>query len=158
MARPYATNADLQVFIAGILDYEPPTESDFGDFLDKASEDVLNLIKAEWWPNAVATRYGSETMDVGGPFLPPLDEANINDEALLNITCYRAFSQYIMPYLTKDADEDGDQFSRKIERYTELFANEWEIIKLLPLYDFDGDDAFSDTERRGSYSRRTARR
>ena len=57
-----------------------------------------------------------------------------------------------------DADEDGDQFSRKIERYTELFANEWEIIKLLPLYDFDGDDAFSDTERRGSYSRRTARR
>ena len=156
MARPYAVNADLQVFIAEILDYED-TESDFGTFLDKASEDVLNLIKAEWWPNAVAARYGNETMDVG-VFLPPLNEDNINDAALKNVTCYRAFYQYIMPYLTKDADEDGDQFSRKIERYTELFADEWATLKLLPLYDFDGDDAFSDTERRGSYGRRTARR
>ena len=156
MARPYAVNADLQVFIAGILDYETPA-SDFGDFLDKASEDVLNLIKSEWWPNAVATRFSQEAIDIG-PLTPPLTEDNINDAALLNITCYRAFYQYIMPYLTKDADEDGDQFSRKIERYQELFADEWATIKLLPLYDFDGDDAFTDVERRGNYSRRMARR
>lgn len=155
MARPYAINSDLQVFIAGILDYEATT-SDFGTFLDMASADVLNLIKADWWTSAVTQHFNNESIDVGG-MIPNLDEANINDAALVNLTCYRAFSQYIMPYLTKDEDQDGDQFSRKGERYAELFAEEWALVKQLPLYDFNGDAQFTDIERRASRPRRVKR-
>jgi len=156
MARPYIDDTDVEAFIPEITSFESPA-SDFSTFYEKASEDVLNLIKAEWWPNAVTKHYGNETIDLG-PLTPSLDEAHINDAALVNLTCYRAFYQYIMPYLTKDDDDDGDAFPRKAERYERAFTEEWAVVKMLPLYDFNQDGQFKDVERRGSYSRRVARR
>jgi len=153
MARPYATNSDLQVFIPKILTFGT---TDFGLQLDKASEDVLNLIKADWWPAAVQTRWNAETIDIG-PLTPTIDETKINDAALLNLTCYRAFHHYIFPLLTKDSDADGDNFSRKIDRYRDYFESEWNTVKNLALYDFDGDAQFQDIERRGPTSRRVRR-
>jgi len=155
MARPYAVDADLVALIPDILEHGVLT---WAPELALASSDVLNKIKAGWWPQAVAQTYGAlgETVDFG-PTAPTLDEANINDAALKLITCYRALEHYIFPKLSADQDDNGNAFTRKAERYANFFQQEWEVIKNLPLYDFNGDAQFTDIERRGPIRRRLHR-
>jgi len=152
MAMPYATDSDLQNLIPGILDQGVAS---FATQLGFASTDVLNLIKSDWWPKAVVRRFGAiETVDIG-PLFPPLDEARINEAVLINLTCYRALSHYIIPMLTKDNKDDS--WAKKIGRYEIFYGEEWELVAQLPLYDFDGDSQFSDKERRGVMPRRLIR-
>jgi len=154
MAAPYATDADLQAFIPSILDNGVAS---FTPQLTLASTDVLELIKLEWWVNAVTSRYGftRETVDIS-PVFPILDETKLNEGALVNITCYRALAQYICPMLTTDSDE-ADEWNRKMARYAEFYRSEWEALEVKPLYDFNSDNQFSDIERRVSRGRRIVR-
>lgn len=148
----YASDSDLVGYADDILDHGVVT---FTAELTRASADVLNLIKAEWWPNAI-TGKSSETMDYG-LVGPTLTEANLNHAALKQITIYRALGFHVYPRLSKMSDNDGDSFSRRGEFYRGMYSDEWKLIKHLPLYDFNGDSAFDDTERRGPIGRRLIR-
>lgn len=148
----YATDSDLKDHIESIFDYGP---SSFEKDLTKATADVLNKIKAEWWTKAVQSRNGiRETVDYGFLF-PTLNTANLNTAALKSLTVYRAFSAYIFPKMTKFVEDDV--FLRQAEFYADRFKEEWDVVKLLPLYDFDEDASFEDIERRGPMSRRIVR-
>jgi len=152
VATPYALDTDLQNLIPGVLDQGVVT---FSTQLGFASVDVLNLIKSDWWPQAVNRRFGYiETVDVSTLF-PTLDETKINVAVLVNLTCYRALSRYIIPMLTKDNKDDS--WAKKITRYNRFFEDEWEKVALLALYDFSGDGQFNDYERRGTMPRRLIR-
>lgn len=154
MAIPYAANTDLQALIPSILDNGIAT---FVPQLTSASNDILELIKLDWWVNAVTTRYGfaRETVDIN-PLFPTFDATKINEAVLVNITCYRALAQYICPMLTTDSDE-ADEWSRKMDRYNLFYEAEWDRLELQALYDFNGDAQFSDIERRASRGRRLSR-
>lgn len=150
----YATDADLQKFIPSILENGVAS---FTDHLTLATADVLEMVKLDWWVNAVQSRYGinAETTDFGN-FMTNFDETKVNTLALVNLTCYRALHRYICPMLTTDSDE-SDEWTRKEKRYKQYFDEEWASLKRQALYDFDGDAVFEDIERRKVRGFRTAR-
>lgn len=139
----YATDSDLRDYHSGVFDYG---KSSFDSELTKASTDILNRVKAEWWPQAVNQYYSRENQDVGG-LTPSLDETYLNTEALKAVTVYWCFAKYVFPPMSKYTDE-GDAFSRQAKFYDDLFRETWELTKKLPLYDFNKDLTFSDTERK----------
>ena len=85
-----------------------------------------------------------------------MDEALLNTAQLKQFVCYQTFAYYIMPKLSVFSDED-DSFTRKMELYISFVEREWNKVKDMALYDFDGDDAFSDTERTGPVVRKLGR-
>ena len=136
----YAEDSDLDEYDATIHNQGI---NSFESQLTKASNDILNLIKTAWWPEA------------SGLDIDQLDEANLNEAALQKVTIYKAFYEYIYPSLSKFTE--GDTFLERINFYRERFKEEWTVIKGLPLYDFDENTTFDDDERRGPIQRRTAR-
>lgn len=142
----YATDSDLLTHVPDLNDHG------VGSWLSEltlASADVLNKIKAAWWPHAINGRsLSGENYDYG-LLIPTLDEANLNEAALLNYTCYRALGTYILPRLSNMVDKDGDSFTRRADFFRGREEEEWGVIQGLPLYDFNEDSTFEDTERRG---------
>jgi len=152
----FITESDLQDFIPDIYSYGL---NSFTKEIAFAEDDVVNLIKSGWWMDAVRKNFlVSESHDIGGSFgFYPLDVTKLNAEALKKLTIYRVASGYIYPKLSTFKDVDGDSFSRKADFYKKYYNEEWEIVKKLPLYDFNGDGNFSDLERRVNSQRTLAR-
>jgi hypothetical protein len=147
----YADNSDLEDYVSDIFSHGAPS---FASELTLASADLLNKVKAEWWPSASQARTAYENT------LSPitLDEAYLNTAALKQATIFRALSAYIFPKLSKNVGSaDGDVFSAKAEFYRKMYKEEWDTAKMLPLYDFDHDTQFEDIERRGPIPRRVIR-
>lgn len=137
----YAEDTDLQDYEENIL-----TESGIDSFekqLTLASTEVLNKIKTAWWPQASSLP------------ISYFDEANLNVLAIKQYTIYVAFSKYIFIKLATFLEDDT--YLKKADFYKELAAEEWDIIKGLPLYDFDKDTLFEDSERRSPIVREVGR-
>ena len=146
----YAEDFDLKEYDDDIFDHNV---SSFEAEIIRASADVLNKIKSEWWPKAIES-VSSEDHDTG--LMPAtLDEQYLNTAALKQITIFRALFAYIYPRLSTFID--GDTSREKAAHYKTMFNDEWKVIKGLPLYDFDKDSTFEDTERRGPIGRRLVR-
>lgn len=140
LTTPYAKDSDLETYDSEVRKLGVDS---FEKQLLLASEDILNKIKGEWWPSATTLSLSS------------FDEANLNTDALLQITVFKAFADYVFPMLSKF--REGDIFQEKSKHYKERFKEEWATIKSLPLYDFDEDDTFEDSERKGPIERRLSR-
>ena len=136
----YAQDSDLDNYDETILQQGVAS---FKNQFTMATADVLNMIKGSWWPKATSLP------------LTSFSEANLNTEALRQLTVYKALYTYILPKLAKFLD--GDTFNEKIKFYKERFQEEWETIKNLPLYDWDEDASFEDSERRGPMSTKVSR-
>lgn len=140
MAIPYAKDSDVYEYDSSLKD---AGKESFEKLLIKASNDILNLIKGVWWPSATSLP------------LTSFDEARLNEEALLQLTVYKAFADYIFPSLSKFSE--GDIFKAKADHYAGKFKDEWATVKGLALYDFDESSSFEDDERPGPFVHRIAR-
>lgn len=127
----YAEDTDLQVYESDIL--ELGVES-FEAQLTLASTDVLNTIKSAWWPQASSSP------------ISDFDEANLNVDIIKQLTIYKTFADYIFPKLATFVEDDTHL--AKADFYEKKYAAEWEIVKGLPLYDFNEDTVFDEDERR----------
>ena len=149
----YATDSDL-------FEHAPELANtgvgSWSDALIYASSDILNMIKASWWPYASSGVPSGENYDYSLTN-PVLDESKINEPALKNLTCYIAMSTYIYPRLSNMVNKDGDAHIRRAEFYTKRSQEEWKIVQQLPLYDFNNDTTFTDVERKGSIVMRIKR-
>lgn len=135
----YAKDSDLDKYDAKVREGADTYLSQ----LTFASNDILNLIKTVWWAEAT------------GLPLSSFDEDNLNTVALEKVTVYKAFYEYIFPLKSKFTE--GDSYLEKIKFYEARFKDEWNVVKGLPLYDFDEDSSFDDDERRGPIQRSTSR-
>ena len=131
----YALDSDLEEYDSTVSEQ---TIDSFEDQLTKATADILNLVKSAWWPQASGLPVSS------------FEVANLNTEQLRQLTVFKALYSYILPKLAKFLE--GDVFNEKITFYKERFKEEWDVVKNLPLYDFDEDATFEDSERRGPIS------
>ena len=138
----YAEDTDLQVYETKLLEESGVTS--FEAQLTLASSDILNKIKSAWWPQASPTSTISD-----------FDESKLNVNIIKQLTVYKAFADYIFPKLANFMEDDT--FLKKAEFYKEKYREEWDVVKGLPLYDFDGDDGFEDSERRGPIVRSLGR-
>ena len=156
IASSFIADTDLQEFMPDVLDYGVTT---FAPQSLRASDDVYNRILTEWWPDAVSRRFGLilNNYDVNSSLLPVLDTTVLDTVALKAITAYRTISHYAMPMLASDADANGDLFSRRADRYSNFYHEEWAKIILLPIYDFNNDGQFTNIERRGKPVKRMMR-
>ena len=138
----YAEDTDLQVYETNLL--EESGVASFEDQLTLASADILNKIKSSWWTQASPTSTISD-----------FDESKLNVGIIKQLTVYKAFADYIFPKLANFMEDDT--FLKKAEFYKEKYREEWDVVKGLPLYDFDGDTEFEDSERRGPIVREVGR-
>jgi hypothetical protein len=136
----YATTSDLEEYDKEVNDQGVDS---WEDQLTKATADILNLIKSAYWPQATTAP------------LSTFDEANLNTEALRQLTVYWALTNYIYPFLSTDMD--GDIWTKREDKYKKKYDQEWSVVKGLPLYDWDEDDSFEEEERRGPVIARFAR-
>lgn len=136
----YAQDSDLEKYDSTISQQGIDSfESQF----TLATADILNLIKGSWWPNATSIPLSS------------FSETLLNTEQLRQLTVFKALYSYILPKLAKFLE--GDVFNEKITFYKDRFKEEWDVVKNLPLYDFDEDTSFEDSERRGPMTVRMSR-
>jgi hypothetical protein len=140
ITTPYAQDDDLDKYDNKVRNQGIDS---YNDQLLLASNDILNLIKTSWW------------FDASGLSLDSFEEDRLNTAALEQLTVYKAFYSYIFPLLSKFTE--GDTLVAKIEFYEKKFMEEWNVVKSLPLYDFDDDTLFEDDERRGPIRRRLVR-
>lgn len=134
----YAETSD----IAEIIDINPPAEDGWTKELTKASRDILSKIKAEFWPPRHISFF---------------KEDNLDTDELVDITVYRALGWYICPALENYARGEDGKWARKAQHFQGLFKEEWNTIQQLPIYDFDEDGEFEDTERQGLIPKRIGR-
>jgi len=140
----YATTSDLVALRSDIT----ADVADWSAQLALAESDVLERIKTEWFPNAARSNYGygldlNDWQVIQNAF----NATYLNTALLKNLTCYRALAAYIYPSLTRDTDDGQDAFSRRAERYASFYAEEWQKVSKMPLYDFDHDSTFEALER-----------
>lgn len=134
----YAETSD----IAKIIDIDPPAGDGWTDELTKATRDVLAMIKADFWPPRHISSF---------------DEANLDLDALVDLTCYRALGWYICPFLENYAGGEEGKWSLKAKVYKDLYHEEWLTLQKTPIYDFDEDSVFEDEETQGISSKRIGR-
>ena len=140
MAVPYAKDSDIYTYDKSLKDIG---EESFADHLLLASNDVLKLIKGTWWPSATEIS------------LVNFDEANLDEDALVQLTVFKALGDYVFPSLSKFTETDT--FKAKAEHYQARFKDEWATVKGLPLYDFNEDTVHDDDERPGPFVHRISR-
>jgi len=153
VAPVFATQADLIEFVPDLTEYGLDNTND----LQRASNDVLNRLTVSWWTQAASSRMGRESQVLDALMLPAIKPDRLNAALMVNITCYRALSAYILPKLSSDMAADGDSFGRKSVHFEKMYEAEWNTIRLLSLYDFDGDGNFEEIERVKMQTRRTSR-
>jgi len=146
----WANDTNLTEYEISVVADLPSSMSDWSAEIAKAQDDILQRIKADWWEGHIAGRRYT------GDSFPVIDESLLNTAILTQITCFQALGYYIMPKLARYSDE-ADSYTRKIDYYTKRVEGEWDKIKNMALYDFNGDSVFSDYERTGPMQRRLAR-
>ncbi|MCK5615535.1 hypothetical protein KAR91_77440 [Candidatus Pacearchaeota archaeon] len=134
----YAEDSD----ICDVIRIDPSASATWLDELTTATRDVLAKVKSDWWaPRDIVL----------------FDEANLDTDSLLKLTVYRALGWYICPSLEKFANGEEGKWGKKATYFKEMFAEEWLIIQQLPIYDFNEDDSFDDSERQGLISKEIGR-
>jgi len=146
----WATDATLTEYEISVVADLPASLADWSSEIAKAQDDILQRIKSDWWEGHIAGRRYE------GNAFPVIDEALLNTSILAQITSFQALGYYIMPKLARYSDE-ADSYTRKIDYYAKRVETEWDKIKSMALYDFNGDSTFSDFERTGPMQRRLAR-
>jgi hypothetical protein len=125
---------------ADMLEYMPDMNNygiqDFTDMISKAEDDIIRLLRIEWWPQIPGrTNFG----DV-------MDPSKLKDSQLTRSAAYYCLYKYVLPKLTQWAVE-GDSFQTQINFYKMAFDEEFDLAKRELFYDWDGDGQYEDNER-----------
>ena len=134
----YADDSDIYYFIR----IEPSPSNAWLDELTLATRDVLAKVKSDFWPPRNITTF---------------DENNLDTASLLKLTVYRALGWYICPSLEKYANGEKGKWGHKADDFKKMYDDEWLIVQQLPIYDFNEDDVFDDSERQGLIAKRFTR-
>jgi hypothetical protein len=134
----YALDSDIY----DVIKIEPSPSNAWEDELTLATRDVLAKIKTDFWRDRDISDF---------------DEANLDTTALLQMTVYRALGWYICPSLEKYTAGEIGAWGMQAERFKGMYKDEWDIVQQLPIYDFDEDAVFEDTEIQPKVTRRTRR-
>lgn len=135
----FAADSDL-------LEYEPDIASygiqQFTELHEKTYDDIIRLLRIEWWPRADYGRYDLSVV-TGRP--------NMNEDLVLKsqftrAACYHVLAYYIYPRLST-FDPQGDVFREKMAYYKEKFRDEFDLcLREGVKYDFDSSGAITDSE------------
>ena len=134
----YALDSDIY----DVIEITPSASNTWEDELTLATRDVLAKIKSSYWPPRDISTF---------------DEGNLDTTALLKMTVYRALGWYICPSLEKYVGGEIGVWGMQASRFKDMFKEEWGIVQQLPIYDFDEDAVFEDTEALPKIVRRTRR-
>jgi hypothetical protein len=134
----YALDSDIY----DVIEITPSASNTWEDELTLATRDVLAKIKSTYWPPRDISEF---------------DEANLDTTALLKMTVYRALGWYICPGLEKYVGGEIGSWGMQASRFKDMFKEEWGIVTQLPIYDFDEDAVFEDTEALPKLQRRLRR-
>jgi hypothetical protein len=123
----YALDSDVY----DVIEINPLPSNALVDELTTATRDVLHKIKYEYWPPRSITNF---------------DEDNLDDTALVKLTVYRALGWYVCPSLESYQNGEEGKWAKKAAYFQKMFEEEWLIVQQLPIYDFDEDAVFEDTD------------
>jgi len=135
----FATDSDL-------LEYEPDIASygiqQFTELHEKTYDDIIRLLRIEWWPRADYGRYDLSV--VTGR--PNMNEDLVLKSQFVRAACYHVLAYYIYPRLST-FDPQGDVFREKMAYYKEKFRDEFDLcLREGVKYDFDSSGTITDSE------------
>ena len=136
----YAETSD----VAEVISLDPPAGDGWTYELTKATRDVLAKIKTDFW-------------EAHGYDITLFDEDNLDLTQLVDLTVYRALGWYICPALENFANGEEGKWPLKAKYFQDMFNEEWITVQQLPIYDFNEDDTFTDSERQGLAPKRIGR-
>ena len=131
----YAESSD----VAEVISLDPPAGGAWNHELTKATRDVLAMIKSDFWEGS-------------GRDITSFDEDNLDLTQLVDLTVYRALGWYICPALENFSGGEEGKWTLKAKYFQDMFNTEWLTVQQLPIYDFDENDSFEDSERQGKIS------
>ena len=135
----FAADSDL-------LEYEPDIASfgiqQFTELHEKTYDDIIRLLRIEWWPRADYGRY--DLSIVSGR--PTMNEDLVLKSQFIRAACYHVMAYYIYPRLST-FDPQGDVFREKMAYYKEKFRDEFDLcLREGVKYDFDSSGTITDSE------------
>jgi len=135
----FAADSDL-------LEYEPDIASfgiqQFTELHEKTYDDIIRLLRIEWWPRADYGRY--DLSIVSGR--PTMNEDLVLKSQFIRAACYHVMAFYIYPRLST-FDPQGDVFREKMAYYKEKFRDEFDLcLREGVKYDFDSSGTITDSE------------
>ena len=135
----FAADSDL-------LEYEPDIASygiqQFTELHEKTYDDIIRLLRIEWWPRADYGRY--DLSIVSGR--PTMNEDLVLKSQFTRAACYHVMAYYIYPRLST-FDPQGDVFREKMAYYKEKFRDEFDLcLREGVKYDFDSSGTITDSE------------
>ncbi len=135
----FAADSDL-------LEYEPDIASfgiqQFSELHEKTYDDIIRLLRIEWWPRADYGRY--DLSIVSGR--PTMNEDLVLKAQFIRAACYHVLAFYIYPRLST-FDPQGDVFREKMAYYKEKFRDEFDLcLREGVKYDFDSSGTITDSE------------
>jgi len=135
----FAADSDL-------LEYEPDIASygiqQFTELHEKTYDDIIRLLRIEWWPRADYGRYDLSV--VTGR--PNMNEDLVLKSQFVRAACYHVLAYYIYPRLST-FDPQGDVFREKMAYYKEKFRDEFDLcLREGVKYDFDSSGTITDSE------------
>jgi len=135
----FAADSDL-------LEYEPDIASygiqQFTELHEKTYDDIIRLLRIEWWPRADYGRYDLSV--VTGR--PNMNEDLVMKPQFTRAACYHVMAYYIYPRLST-FDPQGDVFREKMAYYKEKFRDEFDLcLREGVKYDFDSSGTITDSE------------
>jgi hypothetical protein len=135
----FAADSDL-------LEYEPDIASygiqQFTELHEKTYDDIIRLLRIEWWPRADYGRY--DISIVTGR--PTMNEDLVLKSQFIRAACYHVMAFYIYPRLST-FDPQGDVFREKMAYYKEKFRDEFDLcLREGVKYDFDSSGTITDSE------------
>jgi hypothetical protein len=135
----FAADSDL-------LEYEPDIASygiqQFTELHEKTYDDIIRLLRIEWWPRADYGRY--DISIVTGR--PNMNEDLVLKSQFIRAACYHVMAFYIYPRLST-FDPQGDVFREKMAYYKEKFRDEFDLcLREGVKYDFDSSGTITDSE------------
>lgn len=126
----YALDSDVY----DVIRIDPSASNTWVDELTTATRDVLAKIKSDFWPPRDISTF---------------DEDNLDVVALMKLTVYRALGWYICPSLESYQGGEEGKWGKKARDFKQQYEDEWLIVQQLPIYDFNEDSVFEDSERQG---------
>lgn len=141
-----STNEDLLYYQPDILDYGI---EDYTTEHDRAREDILRRLRAEWWPTAKPKH--NYTLEYFAFHLEDIemDVDKLNEAQFTRAAVYLCLAEYILPQHTKwNAAGAEDKFQVMMKHYRMKYDEEFtNILRDGVEYDFDDDSTYEDHER-----------
>ena len=147
----FATDSNLKEYEANINEFGI---QDFSAMHTKTYNDILRLLRIEWWPRVNSTYHANRHFNSAGL---EMDATKLTASQFQRAAVFHTLGYYIFPQLTQHGPEE-DRYSILETYYKNKFREEFDLILADGIeYDYDGSGSVANSEKHTAHFNRLVR-